>query len=609
MLNITYPLALWLGLSLIPILLFYFLRKRFRRQPVSSVYLWSRLQNVMSGGSHLRWRTILLLLLQIIIAIAVVFAVAKPVWISRQLSKPGVVFLLDVSASMGAQDVTQTTEFRSRLIQARSIIAQQIEEQPDLTPVMVFLCSSGIQPLGSPTGDHRKLINSLMTVDVSDAGFNEAEVVNQLQAWLLTHKRVWQGVLVTDGGLSLSGTKLGNLFDGNLKTVIVGANGNNLGVTALRLLPEEKAQFIIRNGWPDEQLAKVVLEHNERIIARATLRVPTGLSNQTLSFHGPVRPGVYQIRLDQAADNFAGDDQYFLAVNQPRPVKILLVGNGNSFLRAVLNNPGVSLSMMPSFPAADFTGEGWDLIIADQVMIPNRLSSNILAFGCVPEEPAVRFGKPINGQLMKVDSTHPLLRFVDLNHVQISGGYALHVQPGVQILAKVNNQPVIAAWEKDGWHNVVFGTDLIHSDLGLSGAFPVFMGNLLQQCVPQWNNPLIYTLTVGETVVLAEPPTWQVINPKEININRRGPSLFIKPLNAGVFSWGQGMLRGVLTANIPPSELDIAPRPLHLSKNSMPPAAEYSFARISFEHTGLYLLLFCLCLEWVLWRGLPVGKR
>ena len=62
------PGALWLGLILLPILFFYFLRLRYRRQPVSSVYLWVRLQQVTRGGSHLRWKSLFLLLLQVAIA-------------------------------------------------------------------------------------------------------------------------------------------------------------------------------------------------------------------------------------------------------------------------------------------------------------------------------------------------------------------------------------------------------------------------------------------------------------------------------------------------------------------------------------------------------------
>ena len=49
------PRAFWFAVVIIPIIFFYFLRMRFRRQPVSSIYIWSRLQMTSRGGRKLRY--------------------------------------------------------------------------------------------------------------------------------------------------------------------------------------------------------------------------------------------------------------------------------------------------------------------------------------------------------------------------------------------------------------------------------------------------------------------------------------------------------------------------------------------------------------------------
>ena len=628
MLNLSSPFALWLGLAVIPIIFFYFLRMRFQKQPVSSIYLWSRLQRSIHGAGRLRSRTVFILLLQLLAAIAAVLAVAQPVWKFNDLTltTPGIIYLIDVSASMGATDVMKQGRFHNRLEEAIAILTAEIHRQPRRTEGMIFLCSAGIVPLGNPTRNRDQLISRLQTVRDGNAGFDETEVTEALKAWLLTRRKTWRAVLVTDGGLDLNGKKLQDLFQGYLKIMMVGFNGNNLGVTALRLLPGGEASFQIVNGWSYDQSTKVVLEYNQQIIARADIQAPSGVSNQTLLFSSPVRTGVYRIRLEQPPGALTLGNQYYLAINRPQPVRVLLIGSHNPFLQAIFNNPVVELvppQGLTAFPK-DINGTDWDLIVADQVPIPPNLRCNILAFGVAPPTKPDLIGKPVNGELHNVSTIHPLLRFTDWSKVQVTGGNSLMARSDVQVLATVNGHPIIAAWEEAGWHYVVFGADFYHSDLGLSESFPIFIQNLLQWCVPQANNQLAYTLTVGEARTFAEPSTWRVIDAgDDVRISvLQGRFFTLNPLAPGVFHWKESGSQGVLAVNLPPGELDITPRPLNFPKEAplltaqrsyfpktLPGGKEESGSFFSFQSWTLGLFLVCLCAEWILWRGLPGRKE
>ena len=548
MLNLSSPLALWLGLTVIPIIFFYFLRMRFRRQMVSSTYLWLRLQRVVHGADRLRSRTVFLLLLQLLAAIAAVLAVVQPVWKLNDHSTPGIIYLIDVSASMGAADVMKQGKFHNRLEEAKAIITAEIHRQPRRNEGMIFLCSAGIVPLGNPTRNREQLVSRLAKVRNGSAGFDEMEVTEALEAWVLIHRKNWRAVLVTDGGLDLGGKKLHDLFQDSLKIIMVGLNGNNLGVTALRLLPGGEARFQIVNGWSGDQWTKVILEYNHQIIARAGIKAPPGVSNQTLLFSGPIRTGVYRIRLEQPPGNLGIGDQYCLAMNRPRPVRVLLIGNHNPFLQALFNNPAIELAPPQGFTAFPkiINGASWDLIVVDQIPIPSNLRGNILAFGVAPPTKPGLIGKPVNGELHNESAGHPLLRFTDWSKVQVVGGNSLTARPDVQVLATVNGRPMIAAWEEAGWHYIVFGTDFYHSDLGFSESFPIFIQNLLQWCVPQANNPLAYTLTVGETGTFAEPSTWRVIDAgDDIRISpHQGRFLTLNPLVPEYFTGKKGQIKG-----------------------------------------------------------------
>ncbi len=599
MLKWILPGAIWLGLALLPILFFYFLRVRFRAQPVSSIYIWSRLQNVTTEGSRLRRRSVLLLLLQIATALAAITAIAGPFLFVRHLAAPGIAYLVDVSASMNAAE-SLSKDSQTRLEAAREILAKEIRGMDPKTNCMVFLCDTQARPLAGPTLEHGRILSSLNQIKASNAGFNEAEVSSQLQAWLGAQKGSWQAFLISDGGLDLGGQSIAKVFGGRVKAKIIGKERRNLGVAGLRLLGS-KASFFINNGWPSERTVQISLVYQERTLARAALDVPPGLSNQALALDVQVKPGVYRIQLDQNHDALNADDFSYLAVNQQRRFRVLQVGPANPFLQSILGHPNIELTSLPEFPEA-LQGY-WDLIIADRVEIPPDLRANLLSFVRIPPKAPVSFTGNISGMLDPAGIFHPLLRFVRWDGVQVADGHILKVKPGLPVLAEVAGEPVVAAWEEDGFQRVICGFDLYTSNFGLSGAFPIFFQNLLQWLTPQGGNQLAYNLTVGEPMVFGESPAWRILADEHFDLDRRGPLIEIRALKSGFFQWKGESDRGFLVANPPFGESDLAPQPLHFKQAAVTAAAELAIDQIPLTQWPLLVLLGCLLAEWIIWRG------
>lgn len=655
MLGWNYPAAFWWGLTLIPIVVFYFLRIRFRHHPVSSIYLWSRIRNLTKGGSQLRRRSILLLILQLLTALAAVFALTETYWYSRLSERQGIIYLLDISASMAARDVRQEntkigTYYKDRLDQAKDFIRKDLLKYPSQTPCMIFLCSNTLEPLSDPSTNQKRLLRTLQKVKVSSAAFDETEIAEELKTWLAIHRGKWGECLVTDGGLDLGGRKLAAVLGSNLRSIMVGTSSNNIGITGLRLV-NQQAEFSVMNDWCILRNIEISLFRNKKRIAEGQFTVTPGLSIQKLSFIDPILPGVYKIQLThwEQEDVLASDNQCYLAVNQPRPIKILCVGKPNPFFQALLEGPDIQRMETNRFPAG-FTGEGWDLVIVEPEGrlndIPPGLKCNLLCIRSVPPDAPVRLKRlpvsaPASGTLSQpeISQAHPLLRFIDWQSVQVDTDFYLenilspdsrsNSHPGVfltslprlarvddsseinsdaTVLATVEGKSVLAAWEKDGQHYVASSFDLYQSNLGLSGAFPVLMQNILQWCVPQYNNPLAYTLTVGEGVTLAEPPIWQIIDPSLTYTYRKGSQLTIRAEKCGVFAWGRGVTRGALVANLPAAELDIAPKPLLFTKHSIQIVKGSIIEKSPLTDSALVILLIGLCGEWLLWRGIP-GRR
>ncbi len=599
MLKWTLPGAFWFSMAILPILFFYFLRMRFRAQPVSSIYLWTRLQNVTTGGSKLRRRSILLLLLQIASALAAVTAIAQPFLFVRQTVSPGTVFLIDVSASMDAVESSSGIN-RTRLEIARELLAKEIKALNPKTSCMVFLCDTEANPIGEPTAEYGRIRSNFNQIRTRNAGFNEAEVSNQLQAWLGQQKRHWQACLISDGGLDLGGQRLANVFEGRLKTILVGNERNNIGINGLRLMGS-KASFSVNNGWPDERNIQVSLIYDQRILARRSLIIPPGLSNQVLKLNHKIIPGVYKLQLDQNHDALTTDDVSYLAVNQPRRFRVLQVGPANPFLQSVLTHPAIELESIPRFPK-ELSGY-WDLIIADQVPVPSDLKANLLTFEQIPPEAPVQFEGNISGSLEPSNISHPLLRFVKWEEIQVANGYILKVNPELPTLAEVAGKPIITAWEEEGWRKIVCGFSLYSSNIGLSGTFPIFFQNLLQWLTPQGVNQLAYNLTVGEPAIFGEPSTWRIANEKHFELDRKGPLIRLKALKAGAFQWKTDLDQGYLAVNLPFGESDLSPGPLQIKPTSPIVTAELITEQLTLTQWPLLVLLGCLLLEWIIWRG------
>src|ERR671915_1250283 len=99
------PLAL-LGLVIVPIIVaFYMLRLRRRDLPVGSTFLWQQLvRDVEANAPWQRLRLSWLLLVQLLIALLVVFAATRPFLTVQSDLAANVVLIVDTSASMGTID-------------------------------------------------------------------------------------------------------------------------------------------------------------------------------------------------------------------------------------------------------------------------------------------------------------------------------------------------------------------------------------------------------------------------------------------------------------------------------------------------------------------------
>ena len=104
--NLVNPAALFLAGLAVPIVVFYILKIRLRRVPVSTLLFWQQIFEEKKPRSlWQRLRHLLSLLLQLAFLALLVFALADPIFRWQQARARRLVLVVDNSASMNASDV------------------------------------------------------------------------------------------------------------------------------------------------------------------------------------------------------------------------------------------------------------------------------------------------------------------------------------------------------------------------------------------------------------------------------------------------------------------------------------------------------------------------
>src|SRR5262245_28433622 len=120
--NLANPTALlWIGLA-VPIVLFYILKIRLRRVPVSTILFWRQIfeeKQPRSIWQHLRH--LISLLLQLAFLGLLVFALTEPFFHWEILETRRLVLVVDNSASMNATDVSPSRLAKAK-VEARRVI-------------------------------------------------------------------------------------------------------------------------------------------------------------------------------------------------------------------------------------------------------------------------------------------------------------------------------------------------------------------------------------------------------------------------------------------------------------------------------------------------------
>jgi len=529
------PLAFWTAAVVVPtLLILYFLKLRRREQLVPSTLLWKRaVQDLQVNAPFQRLRKNLLLLLQLLILLAGIVALARPIVETTVSEEESVVLLIDRSASMNTRESGQTRlelakEQAVRLVKTFNRTGGgwfSFGSAEPRTRVMVITFADRARVVSPFTTNTSELVDLIRKIEPTDGRTNMREALELAEAYMLpTRGGVEQTpvspeapsklVLISDGGVADIGDLV--LKGGTVELLKIGETRDNVGITALRTRrnyerPEILDIFLqVQNFGPEAVRTDVSLYVDGELSAVQTIdELAAGARAEPDEGTAPpaVEPRLtgntaslsFELTLDRAAvvearlsrdDALPIDDRAYAVVPPPRKLHVLLVSRKNQFLESVL--AGLPLEKVKyltpegyeAAPASEIEVEGqsiYDAVILDGHSTARLPAGNYLFIDALPRIDEIKATEELGPHmLMWWDETHPVLRHVALDFVHIAKGTVLEMPPEAETLIEGPRGPVLARYARDGRHYLILSFSVKMSDWVIKPSFPVFVYNALR---------------------------------------------------------------------------------------------------------------------------------
>jgi len=572
--------ALYAAAVSVPLLLLlYFLKLKRREQIISSTLLWKRaVQDLQVNAPFQRLRRNILLLLQLLMLLTILFALARP--ILSLTTGPGqrYVLLIDRSASMNATDVKPTRldvakkQANVFVESLRSKAFFSLRERSDETMVIAF--DSRAKVMCNFTADKRQLISAIDAIKTGDGNSSLAEAVVVARAFaqspgveqsIRSAEEPAQLVLFSDGQIH----DLDQIVVGSdeLSFHCIGESSENITITAMQARrsyedPDEINVFAALANYGTEAVTcDVQLSTNGDVQAVRSVTIPPSKTDSASDVAKPgkvtvnftllhAEAGVLEVR-HLRSDILSCDDAAWAILSPPKRLSVLLVTGGNVVLESALK--ACPLARLDPCSPAGFDAMDHSVLSVEQpydvIVLDNHLPAELsrcryLVFGRPPDDIDVSVPQQLENQVI-VDwrPKHPVLKYVNLTNLFAAKCYKMLLPRDAEVLAEFNESPALALVRRNGGVFLLAGFDVLQTNWPFEPSFVLFCYNAASFLGMQVGQNQQANLQVGEPIIVEGLPaetTAQIAGPglsnRQIKANPAGSIRFPGTGRVGVYS-------------------------------------------------------------------------
>lgn len=515
--NVAAPLGLLAAGLAVPLTIWYLLRSRRPRMPVASTFLWERAErSVAAAVPWQRFRGDVTYWLILLALLAGAFALARPFLTVPARLSDHTILVLDASASMLADEDGPT-----RLELARREVESLVSTMSPGQQVSVIEAGARARVLLSASSDADAVLDASRGVRISHGPANLGDAFT-LAAALQRPGQATAVHLMTDGEVPAEWR--GDAPPG-LQVTAVGAPRPNLAVTRLQAVPvgagTSQVFVEVRNfGQQESQADLTLVVAGQEVVSERFRLGPRESSDRVLTVQGG-DGDVLEARVEPVGQDLAGadrrdalsvDDQAFAILTAPQQVDVVLATPGNVFLESALAAvPAVELTVTASVPV-DLTDV--DILVVDRLPAPSPPPLPMLVVDATIWPDGVTVGDEVETPTITFqEPSHDLLTDVEYAGVGIAAATPLTAPELIPLVSGPQGDLVMAG-RLGGTPVVLFGFDLLASNLPLNATWPVFVANATTWLAgPPATVPALAGSTVtipfpdGATAVTVAPPS------------------------------------------------------------------------------------------------------
>jgi hypothetical protein len=489
--SLVNPVALVLAALAVPIIVFYILKIRLKRVPVSTLLFWQQIFEEKKPRSlWQRLRHLLSLLLQLAFLSLLVFALADPIFRWQQARARRIVLVVDNSASMNAHDVLP-----SRLAAAKAEGRRLIDGLRLGDELAIIAAEAQPRVVCGSTDHQRTLRIALESIAPTEGPTRVVESVALARRLLSGSEKLRKVVVLSDGSYDRAADLL---KQEDVELFTLGKHTGNVGITRLQarrsLLDPIGYEILVEvaNASDEPVSTRLELDLSDDPIDVVPLTLAPGERTVQMFEKTSAEGGRLRAHIDRP-DALAADNTAWAILPRRSRQKVTLVTPGNLFLEKVFEAmPLVDLTVVKvpkeSSGAAPALKNSVD---ASAITVYHRKVPDTFPEGPVfviePERsgPLWQIGESLHNPVVaKQDKDSPLLLHIRLDNVIMPEARKLALKGPAQLLAEsAAGDPLYTVLDRPDSPGqakvVVLTVDLDKSDLPLQTAFPIMATNLL----------------------------------------------------------------------------------------------------------------------------------
>lgn len=529
----------WLALSAV-IIFFYLLKIRRKRRVVPSVFLWQRaLEELEANTPFRKLRRSLLLLLQLIILAAIVFALARPLIKTNSLASGSTIIIIDSTASMGAKDA----DGRTRLELAKEKAREMVASLGGSDQAAIIESSSRVTLRSPISSDRSSLTSAIDDIAGTDAAGNLADAM-QLAEQMAKAGRDASIIVISDGGgansISQSSPVVSNETT-SIRFARVGERANNAGIVALNSRPSptgaRRELFASIANFGEAREIGVELRIDGTLIDAQNINMETNGRSALVFDALPQSGGLVELKI-AVEDDLAGDNiAYTMLPNSRRP-RVGIISENPFLIRAFAVNGDIEARRLDS---------SGDISEIDCIVVENTFRTDLLE----NRKPVLAINPPDSAPLWQTtggseqpgvtsfDRAHPLNAYLSYADIHIENAPLRNVAAWLKPVVSSGNDGLIWAGEDEGRRVVLLGFDLVKSDLPLKVEFPILLANSISWLTGRDQANEERAIRAGSSVTIraaAENATVTLPDGETRNLATTGGSaVFAETMRAGLY--------------------------------------------------------------------------